>query len=202
MNVRIAQTVSFMAGAWNDGCLEMNQYIVKLWMITQTIDTIDQNIAFHRMKYFFDYELDSIIFVDEADTEKCTELSLCGLNIMTLPGAPADQIIGIMLYHKLNAIMEGRINIAEIEISAGDTVVYLHGEHEMSTDLHQPDWWSNADLVYVDKIDTTENIVSMKSITSWRELKLEWNTSNDVINTIDTGNTIVFADFKSSDDTK
>jgi len=111
----------------------------------------------------------------------------------------ADQMIGIMLFHKLNAIMEGRIGLVEVEISAGDSVVYLHGENETSDDILQPDWWTTADLVHSTVIDNNENIVSLRPAITWRDLDLAWPEADTPV---DTGNTIVFADFKTSDDTK
>jgi len=104
-----------------------------------------------------------------------------------------------MLFHKLNAIMEGRIAVVEVEISAGDGVIYLHGENETSSDLKQPDWWSSPDLTHSGIVTNTENIVSMRPGTTWRELDLAWPDSETPT---DPGNTIVFANFKSSDDTK
>jgi hypothetical protein len=175
----------------------MNQYTVKLWMITQSTDEEEQSIAFRRMKHFVYYELDSTIFIDSADKEKCIDLARAGLNITTLPGLAADQMVGIMLYHKLNAVMEGRIDIVEVEISASDGVVYLHSENETSDNIQQPDWWSSSDLVHSDVIAKIENVVNMSPVTTWRDLNLSWPETNEV----DTnGNTIVFVDFKSSND--
>ena len=197
MNVRISQLMTFTAGAWYDNSLEMNQYTVKLWMITQSTDEEEQSIAFRRMKHFVYYELDSTIFIDSVDKEKCIALARAGLNITTLPGLAADQMIGIMLYHKLNAVMEGRIDIVEVEISAGDSVIYLHSENETSDNIQQPDWWSSADLVHSDVIAKIENVVNMSPVTTWRDLNLAWPETTEVDTS---GNTIVFVDFKSSND--
>lgn len=200
MNVRIAQLLSFNAGAWYDGGLEINEYTAKLWMITQSTNPEEQNIAFCRMKQFVYTQLDSTIFVDSNDAEKCVELSKAGLNITTMPGLAADQLIGIMLFHKLNAIMEGRIVIVEVEISAGDTVVYLHGENETSENLIIPDWWTSADLTHnsLEPADS-EKVLSIPQNNAWRDLDLAWpdqSTENE------TGNIVVFADFKQPNDTK
>ena len=197
MNVRIAQLVSFTAGSWYEGRLEMNQYTAKLWMITQSPDPEEQNIAFRRMKYFIHGELDSTIFVDSDDKEKCAEFARAGLNITTLPGDPADQLIGIMLFHKLNAIMEGRIDVVEVEISAGDAVVYLHGENETSENLIRPAWWHTADLAHSDFAPTdSDKILSIAPATGWRDIELAWPDRNE---SEETGNIVVFADFKSND---
>ena len=198
MNVRIAQLLSITAGSWYNETLEMNQYTIKLWMRTQTISEQEQNIAFQRMKHFIYYELDSTIFIDSVEQQKCVELSRAGLNVTPLPGLASDQLIGIMLFHKLNAIMEGRIAVVEVEISAGDGVVYLHSDNETSTDIERPDWWDTADLTHSDIVNNTENIVNLKPVTTWRDLDLAWpDTENN-----NYANTIVFANFKDSDDTK
>ena len=199
MNVRIAQLLSINAGAWYDGILEMNQYTIKLWMITQTFNSVEQNIAFLRAKHFVYTELENTIFINAEDS-KCTDFVSAGLDITTLPGDPADQLIGIMLFHKLNAIMEGRIGIVEVEISAGDAVIYLHGENETSDDIIRPNWWASADLIHSDFVTAgTEKVLSIPQATSWRELGLAWA---DQPTETETGNIVVFADFKQSDDTK
>ena len=200
MNVRIAQLVGFNAGAWYDGALEMNQYTVKLWMITQCDSAEEQNIAFRRAKHFIHGELESTIFIDDEEKSKCADLARAGLNITTLPGEPADQLIGIMLFHKLNAIMEGRIAVVEVEISAGDAVIYLHGENETSDDLLRPDWWTSSDLTHSEfTLEDSEKVLSIPQATNWRDLNLAWPGTEE---SPDTGNIVVFADFKQPNDTK
>jgi hypothetical protein len=197
MNVRIAQLVCFNAGLWYDGELEMNQYTVKLWMITQSIDPPEQNIAFVRAKHFIHSQLENTIFINSADP-KCADFTQVGLNITTMPSDPVEQVIGIMLFHKLNAIMEGRIEVVEVEISAGDTVIYLHGEHETSDDFPMPDWWTSPDLIHSDFVPAdADKVLSIPQ--AWRDLELDWPKQDTEDNT---GNILVFADFKQPDDSK
>lgn len=199
MNVRIAQLLSINAGSWYDGSLEMNQYTIKLWMITQTENAMEQNIAFRRAKYFIYDQLENTIFIDNEDP-KCAEFARAGLDLTTLPGDPADQLIGIMLFHKLNSIMEDRIRLLEIEISAGDAVIYLHGENELSDDIIPPTWWTTSDLTHNDffNIDS-ENILSIPQSSSWRDVGLGWP---EPVEQDANGNVVVFADFKQSDVTE
>jgi hypothetical protein len=200
MNVRIAQLLNFTAGSWYDNSLEMNEYSIKLWMITNTYSPLEQNIAISRAKYFIFDQIENTIFINSGEKSKCVDFHRVGLNVTTMPGEPADQLIGIMLFHKLNAIMEDRIKIVEIEISNGSGVVYLHGENETSEDLTQPDWWSSADLTHCDlDLTDSEKILSIPQCNAWRDLELAWpdKDSED-----DSGNVVVFADFKQTDDTK
>jgi hypothetical protein len=194
MNVRIAQLLSFTAGAWYDDALEMNQYTVKLWMITQSENTLEQTIAFSRMKHFVYTQIDSTIFVDSANA-KAQEFSQAGIDVTTMPGDPADQLIGIMLFHKLNAIMEGRIAVVEVEISAGDAVVYLHGENETSESLEQPNWWHSADLDHSDISNDPDNVVSLHPEAAWRDVGLAWPSEETAVDSA-TGNVVSFADIK------
>ena len=59
-----------------------------------------------RLKAFVYGELANAVFVGPADAEKADMLNILGVNAVLLPDEPVDQIIGIMLYCKLNAIME------------------------------------------------------------------------------------------------
>ena len=198
MNVRIAHLVNFNAGYWYDDSLEMNEYTIKLWMITNTYDNEEQNIALRRSKHFLYELIQNTIFVNSEDESKCKEFIGVGLNVTTLPDEPADQLIGIMLFHKLNAIMEERIKIVEIEISSGTGVIYLHSENENSEDLIQPDWWHTSDLTHCDfSAPESEKVLSIS--TAWRDLDLSWpDEPADESN----GNVVVFADFKQTDDTE
>jgi hypothetical protein len=198
MNVRIAQLVNFNAGTWFDGALEMNEYTIKLWMMTQTYDALEQNIAMQRVKHFLYSEIENTIFVNSEEQEKCADLIRVGLNVTSMPGEPADQLIGIMLFHKLNAIMEDRIRIVEIEISAGGGVIYMHSEDETSDLLTYPDWWSSADATHCDPgLKDSDKVLSIPL--NWRDLELAWpvETQDNV-----SGNIVVFADFKQPDDSK
>ena len=144
-------------------------------------------------------QLDSTIFVDSNDP-KSAEFAQLGLNVTTMPDEPADQLIGIMLFHKLNAIMEGRIDLIEVEISAGDAVIYLHSENETSEGLLRPDWWSAADLTHNDvALPDSEKVLSIATSTAWRDLDLAWP---DAEPEEPTGNIVVFADFKQLDETE
>ena len=206
MNVRIQYAMRFMAGIYYEDKLQLNEYTVKAYMMTNTEDPADHNIALNRIKHFVYNELESTIFVDENDIETCTKLSAAGLNITTMPTDPVDQLIGIMLYDKLSAITEERLLIGEIELTSvlGDGVIYFHGDNENIDDVDPPDWWSSADLVHCDQdLINSEKVVTLHKSSVWRDLGLQWPDIED--NTPDddeTGNTVVFADFKKLDDTE
>ena len=132
MNVRLRYNITFTAAPWFDGELLMTNYTLALNFLTQTLDPQDQNIALERVKYFLLNELHSTVFINQADVERAEAFSDVGLNVTTLPEEPVDQVVCIMLFHKLNAIMEGRMKITELVMSseAGDSIEYFHNENE------------------------------------------------------------------------
>ena len=119
-----------------------------------------------------------------------------------MPTDPVDQLVGIMLYYKLNAVMEGRITIAETEISSamGDAMIYLHNEIESPEIENQPAWWTLPGLeqCHSDLLDT-DKVVEMPNAQAWRELDLSWPVGTD---DAEFGNTIVFADFNKTNATE
>ena len=201
MNVRIQFNIRFMAGIYYDSRLQLNEYTVKVYFMTNTENPADHNVALSRMKHFIYNELESCIFIDENSQEQCQKFIGAGLNITTMPGEPVDQLIGIMLYEKLSAIVEDKLIIGEIEISSmlGDGIVYLHGDNENVNDIIFPDWWRTSDLVHCElDLINNDKVVTMHQGSVWRELDLQWPDIED--DDPETGNTIVYADFKRLDD--
>ena len=202
MNVRLQYTIPFTAAVHYQDRLIMNTYQLRTYMVTNTTDAENHNIAFERLKYFITEEMDSTVFVNSEDVDVCKLYLAAGMKITTLPNEPVDQIIGVMLFCKLNAIMEDRITIIEIELSSslGDNMVYIHGENETTDNLVFPDWWTTVDVVHCDTdLIDSDNVLSLLRSNVWRELDLGWPETINEPPTA-TGN-IVFADF-GRDDTK
>ena len=202
MNVRLKYDLHFNAGVYYNSNTILNNYSLRLWMITNTELAADQNTAFERMKYFVYNHVDNTMFIDRAEQEQCAKFLQAGLSITTMPGDPVDQLIGIMLYHKLNAIMEQRMTIVETELSSsqGQAMTYLHSEGENTLGVEAPAWWQNADLAHSDfALPESEKVVSMQTTMAWRDLDLAWS---ELPPSMDHGNIVVFADFKPNNETK
>ena len=203
MNVRLKYDLPFTAGIYHNGNFYMNNYTLRVLMATVSEDPNDQTTAFDRLKYFICTCMESTIFIDADETEQCDRYLQAGLRITTMPGDPVDQLIGIMLYHKLNAVMENRMIMYETELSSamGEYMVYLHSEEENTVGYVQPEWWTTADLTHSDFLPVnSDNVVSIPQATAWREVNLEW--PDDLDDDDNSGNVVVFADFKKPDDTE
>jgi hypothetical protein len=202
MNVRLKYDMPFTAGIYHNDSFYMNNYTLRMLMATVSDDPNDQATAFERLKYFIYTCMESTIFIDSAETEQCDRYVQAGLDITTMPGAPVDQLIGIMLYHKLNAVMENRMIVFETELSSavGEYMTYLHSEEENTVGYVQPEWWTTADLTHSEFAPAnSDNVVSIPQATAWGELDLAWT---DAEAGDESGNVVVFADFKKSDETK
>ena len=208
MNVRIQYPMRFMAGIYYNGQLQLNEYTAKVYMMTATENPADHNVALDRIKYFVHQELESTVFIASEQEEQCRRLVAAGINITTMPTEPVDQVIGIMLFSKFSAITEGRLLIGEVELSSllGDGVIYLHGENENVDQVEPPAWWNSCDLVHCDSdIVDSDKVVAIHQPSIWRELDLAWpdiEDNSDELDLDESGNTIVFANFKKSDDTQ
>lgn len=202
MNVRLKYDMHFTAGVYYNDALRMNNYSLRLWMTTNSELSADQSTAFERIKYFIYSQIDSTIFINSELKDQCRQFAEAGLNITTMPGDPVDQLVGIMLYYKLNAITEDRMIIDETEIASsyGENMTYLHSDFENTSGYDQPDWWTTPDLTHseIQAMDS-DKIVAMASGTSWRDIEMAWQ---DMPATDATGNVVVFADFKQPNETK
>jgi hypothetical protein len=202
MNVRLQYTMPFTAAVYWQNQVIMNNYLVQVYMITNSYDPASQNVAFDRMKHFIYNELASTVFINRDLEKECKLLSAAGVDITTLPAEPVDQLIGIMLYCKLNAIMEGYMVINEIEVSSeiGANMTYLHAADESLGPFDSKGWWQDPDPIHCDlDVISTGKVLSIHRTGAWRELDLAWpniDTDGDENN-----NTVVFTDFK-QDETK
>jgi len=203
MNARISTDLHFIAGVYYNGTMQMNSYMLKLWMITASTEPESHNIAFERIKYFLSFQIENSIFINKSHQTQCEKFTQAGLKIITIPVEPVDQVVGILLHHKLNAIMEGRMIVVETELSSmlGDNMTYLHSDAENVDIVDKSSWWMLPDLIQPnDELLSTDKVLTLNQSKSWRDLDLAWGSD-----TVDeeSGNTIVFADFNRGDnDTK
>jgi hypothetical protein len=195
MNVRLQYDTGLLAGIYFEDSLQINSYSVSISFTTQTSDTRAINVAMERLKYFLHGELSNTVFVNQAHREHAEMFYTLGINITTLPEEPVDQIVGMMLYCKLNAIMENRIVVTSLDVSSalGDDIWYSHDEEDSLGPLRQDGWWHKPNLQHnsIDFEDTPENVVRVQN-QGWHELDLAWPEEQ----TQKTNNTVIYPDFK------
>lgn len=198
MNVRLEKEFAFSAGIVFEGVYNINQYMLKIRMYTNSDDHHEQNVAYERVKYWIHNVLDSSVIVQQ-DIENLQAFVATGQRVITVTEAPVDQIIGIMLYSKLNAITQDRLIITDVHISSvmGDGMTYLHNENESVGPFAEDGWWQDPRPVFndIDIRSRGDKVVTLGRPTDWKDLNLDWQEAQEE------NNTVVFADFK-RDETK
>jgi hypothetical protein len=199
MNVRLQYDIVFLAGIYYDDRLQLNSYSISMSLLTKTTDAASTNIAMDRLKYFVHGELANTVFVNQASQERAEMMQIMGVNVTTLPEEPVDQIVGMMLYCKLNAIMEGRMTVTRLDLSSvlGDSVWYQHDEEDALGPLREDGWWHEPTVQHdsVAESVTDDNVVRVTP-NAWHELGLIWPEQE----TEPTANTVVFANFSRNED--
>ena len=192
MTARIKKQFSFSTGLVYQGHFMINHYTVTLTMTVKSHDFYQQNIAYERMKYWMQEIMSDSILISEKDS-KLKHFSALDTTVIVLPQDPVDQLVGIMLYSKINAIMEDRIEIDELEIvsSRGDDTVYLYGAGEVTASgVPFNGWWFDArPVANQSKVKPNGKVVNLTRIPEWDELGLAWDPEQE------TDNTVVFANF-------
>ena len=200
MNVRLQYDLEFLAGIYYDECLQINSYSVSMSLLTKTADAASTNTAMNRLKAFMHGELANTVFINQAARERAEMLHIMGVNVTTLPEEPVDQIIGMMLYYKLNAIMEGRMAVTRLDLMSvlGDSVWYQHDEEEDSPGPFRVEGWWHEPTVQHNTIEAdalADNVLKVVP-NAWVEYGLTWPEQTQEA----TANTVVFANFARNED--
>lgn len=190
MNVRLHYTTDFLASVYYNKRLLINNYTVNLELLTQTEDDEAVNIAMDRLKGFIDIELAHTVFIQDTQVNEILAMDALGVNLTTLPDAPLDQIVGLMLYCKLNAIMEDRMVVTSLDISSavGGRVWYLHDDGEPVGPFADEGWWNEPGPNHCPDVIATDNIFKV-NVGSWSERGLAWQEDTH------DENTVVYANF-------
>lgn len=180
MNVRITYPAEFVAGVyWNNKVL-FNTYQVRCKMITATSDAVEQNIALERLKYMLFHQMQNSVFVNAQEKAVIKKLESAGLTAIALPLEPVDQIVGMMLFAKLNAVMEGRLEILELDACSdlGENITYSQGVNESTGPFAEKGWWSNPEPTCTDSRNTSK-VVNFSEVSGWQALELHWSQDDE-----------------------
>jgi len=201
MNVKIGYTSHFIAGVWWNNRLIMSTYTVTFKMITATDSAQDTNTALDRLRYMVEEYLVDTVFIKDTNAEQIALLKAAGIKIIALPEEPVDQIIGMMLYSKLSAVMEGCMLIRSIMLSstAGDDVIYEHDAQESVAPFNQPGWWAESTPVCEAESQRQSNdtVFVLNAVNQWRDLGLQWVSD---IDPDQDSNVLVFNELKNDKD--
>jgi hypothetical protein len=199
MNVRLSKSLAWSSALVYDDMFYVNNYVIDLSLLTASMDLDQQNIAYDRMKVIVSEVLQDSVFI-ASSSSRVGAYRNTGAKIIEFPEQPVDQIVGMMLMIKLNAVMQQRMVVTDISISSehGDEMKYHCSHDDNIGPFAQPGWWSDHRPVYgaERRARSRDKVVAMDRITEWSEYGLEWE-SNDGS---EADNKVVFADFPRNED--
>ena len=178
MNVKISHDVSFSAVVVDGARIFPNSYKLKINMITMTDDNNHQNVAIQRILVFIQeiFNRSVLCHVNNPNVSKITKIAKDS-RVILLPEEPYDQIIAMILFHKLHSIVEENFEIDTLIISSdiSPNLQYTIEEFEYfeyeDKKIELP-WWQRPDP------STTDNPKLFKKSARWSDMNLSWNKND------------------------
>ena len=163
---------NFVALTVVENALLPNSFEVNVTFTVNDPSAYAQNIAFQRIKHFLNNELNCTVIMQKTSSIYKAMQKLQN-KIVVLPDDGPDWVLSCALAFKLNAIVEGRFTIEEVEVSSslGDNISYFAEWDrkellaEIVNDLPAADrWWNTPDI----------NVNRFQKFSTWKALGLDW----------------------------
>lgn len=178
MNVRLKRTFEFFSGLVHDNVFSINFYTANVVMMTTDLDATNQNIAYERIKFWINGVMEHAILIAH-DDDMLDKWVATGQRILVLPETPVDQVIGMMLFSKLNAIVGDHLMITDIEISStlGDDMWYEHQDIEDLGPFNESGWWNDPGPSWASKDRKKtfgSKVIKLNRNQDWKSLQLDF----------------------------
>jgi hypothetical protein len=176
-NTRVTKDFTFLSSIHFEGKFMVNLYEMNASMLIDTNDPREQNVAIERMNYFLSSIVEECIFVQDTEKEAIEKYENAGIRVAQVPEEPYDQILGLILLNKCNAVMEDRIQVTDIIF--GSKLSNLI-KFELTTDMAINEypgnhWWNNSSPSTQPKTKKKDKIVKLfDDKIEWADLELTW----------------------------
>jgi len=192
--IRLQKTVAWCSAITYDQGHVINQYHGTLKLHTGTEDQTQQTLAYERLKWWIQNVLDHSVLINHDDPMLQT-YGQTRQRVLAMPDDPVDHLLCMVLYLKFNAIMEGRLTLAELELSSeqGDHMAYVHSNDHDGAIADDHGWWIDPAPVWYDDnhVPAQGKVVELNRKFSWEDLDLGWNQT-----ATDQAATVLFPDFQ------
>jgi hypothetical protein len=179
MNVRIRFNSEMRTGTWFSDQFIVNNFAINLQLITQSSDASDHSTCMGRIRTVID-SLEHSIFIHQDHTEKINQLVNCGFRVTAFPQEPIDQIVGIVLFEKLNSVLEGRMRVTDLDICSdlGDNIWFMHSDNEKISAIPESGWWADSSPAcnVTQPTATEKKVVKLRKQVTWKSFDLEWSS--------------------------
>lgn len=198
MTARIHRAFELLTGLHFNKKFYTNQYSIDLTFNVESESIVEQNIALERIKFYLHECLEHSVLINQNDTESIEKYISAGMNVCTLPEEPYDQVVGILLLLKLNAIAEDRLVITDLSIESrmSDGVSCLHSIEENLGPFGEKGWWSDSSQRINDYSSKNKKIVKLSKMKNeWQDVYLDWGEKS----VLGTEAEIIFTSFDKTD---
>lgn len=176
---RIEKDFSFLAGVYFDETYMMNLYSMKLYIDIITDNDNEQLTALERIHYFIKNYVEHALFICEEHKSQINLFEKAGLTVLTIPEEPYDQIVGLILLRKFNAITENRIVVSEIKFGSKlSSDIRFHNTAEESEEFDEVAWYNDGTLSiqHAHKKVKKDKIVKFDELEDWNKVGLVWKS--------------------------
>jgi len=182
MTAKIEKDFTFETAVHMDDKFFINSYWMTVRMLVNTESQHEQNIAIERLNYFLTECVENSVFVNSKDDKAIEKYTMADIKVLTLPEDPFDQIVGIVLMAKLNAILEEKLYITDItffsKLTAG---IKFHSPVEEIEEFSGKHWWNDPTLSTKEPKSNKkkDKIVRLFDSDDWAETGLVWKVKAD-----------------------
>jgi hypothetical protein len=193
MNVQMSKSWEFdcviVSDLYDDPLI--NRYSVSLVFTTNCDDSTDYNTAYRRIKFWITQIMQDSVIINH-DHAKISVWQNTGMRVLTIMDEPVDQLVGMMLFSKLQAICEDRVIINSLMISSSldEDIGYHHDSDSDLSVFESSGWWNDARPTWEHhKSHKTRGnkVISIDRTQDWKKLDLGWSSEQ--------GNVVLKADF-------
>lgn len=184
MNSKISKTFDF-------SCYTVSQrydhpqivpYTININMITASDDGKELNIAYSRLNFWIDDIMQNAVLIDQSHPNLSTWYDL-DCKVLAIPFDPVDQIIGAILFCKLQAIVENRLLINQLSISSpiDDYIVYHHEDTDDLELFKGVAWWNDClpNWITQHKKRKSGKVIKLERSPEWKDVGLDWDDSDN-----------------------
>lgn len=203
MNVQVRKKYTFYANICAVDVLLPTSFDVTINFLVNSEDPEEYSVAFEKASHFIhNVCYGSIFFYDQDKEDIPDNLGELANYTLGIPEPPCAQTIGIMIFCKLNAIMEDAVDVTHVIVSSAlenkidrCIVEFCHYDDELLGGFEEHGWWNEAEFRTRDGsgFESWEDIRGKLSWDLDEETDLETHTSKKE----KTEGDVVFVNFSS-----
>lgn len=179
MNIELEKTFSFTSIlVGSEQVPRINCYEVRVGMRVITDRASEYNIAYERIKFWFQDTMHSAVLIHAEDVKLHTWRDT-GLACLDFPEQPLTQVLTLMLMSKLTAMAEGRLEILRVGIcsAADDWVMYFCDQADHLHWFEESGWWRDPGPAHATQPRRGRShgkVISINRDADWKSHDLDW----------------------------